>query len=186
MSGAGERLFFGVALLEPVRQRLRDVIGDALGATPEARPAPPQNWHLTLRFLGTTPPVAREQLERFIENAILPPPFEVLLSGWGAFPRPAASRVLWVGVRDPADHLGALHGVVEAAARAAGFEGESRPYSPHLTIARLREPRDLRHLSSALPAVDLTMSVGSLTLFRSILGSGPPVYETAREFSLRA
>ena len=54
MSGTGERLFFGVPLPEAVRQRLREAIGDSLGAAPEARATPPENWHLTVLFLGST------------------------------------------------------------------------------------------------------------------------------------
>jgi len=186
MKPASDRLFLGVALPRPARQRLDDGIGEALGAAPEARRIPPDNWHLTLRFLGATTPRQRTSLERSLESATLPGRFEILITGWGAFPRPAAARVLWLGVRDPAGGLSALHDVAEAAARAAGFEGEDRPYSPHLTIARLRDPHDLRALLPSLPPITIDIVVDRLILFRSILGSGPPIYEPLRELPLES
>ncbi len=171
-----ERLFYAVPLPEVTRSEIQRAIGVA-PAVAGARWVPPENLHLTLRFLGDTDSARRASLEEAVRELQLPPPFSIRLRGWGAFPRPARADVLWIGVED---HEGALRTAaeqLEAAARAAGFVPEERPFRPHLTAARLRPPADLRRVLPTLPPVDATVPVDRLALVRSTLGHGPAVYD---------
>ena len=106
----------------------------------------PDSMHLTLRFLGDTADESIEPLRLAIEQALsahqaIPIPLERL----GIFPRPQAPRVLWVGPSASgeqgreAQRLAAIHRAVETCCRAANFAPEERPFSPHLTLARIKE-----------------------------------------------
>jgi RNA 2',3'-cyclic 3'-phosphodiesterase len=139
---------------------------------------------VTLRFLGDTDPTAKEAVIQAASIAALPPPFEVRLKGWGAFPRPDRARVVWIGVSDPSDRLARLAGLLEQAARTANLPPEDRPFRPHLTLVRVREPVPVRRILDRLPEIDIPLPVDQFVLFRSMLGGGAPRYEPVRGFTL--
>jgi 2'-5' RNA ligase len=167
---ATERLFLAVALDDDTRQalaaRLAAVAGDGLPGKVVA----PDNWHLTLRFLGATPAVSRDLLLAALEDGLDQQRFAVRLTGLGAFPRPKAATVLWVGVDDPAGGLAGLAEACEGAARAVGFDPEERPFHPHVTLARLRPPRDVVALVARSEPAGVRLTVDAVTLYRSRLG----------------
>jgi 2'-5' RNA ligase len=184
MSGAPEadRLFLGVAMPEPVREALRahlHLVGELPG-----RVVPPESWHLTLRFLGDTPPEQRERLAAELASAPLGPSLEIAFGGLGAFPHPARARVLWLGVEEGREPLRALAHAAEQVARRAGFAAERRPFAPHLTLSRLRSPTELGPLIARLPPASQPMRVDEVVLFRSVLGAGPARYQALRRVPL--
>ena len=95
------------------------------------------------------------------------------LLGLGAFPPRGPSRVLWAGCGAGAAELVRLAAAVESAFVAEGFAPEERPFSAHLTLARVREPDSGRRLARALPEVPPepfgVVAASSLVLFRSEL-----------------
>lgn len=140
------------------------------------RPVPPENWHLTLRFLGDLESV---QLERFLgalEEEDLGEAFQVRLSGVGAFPKPGRAAVLWLGVTTGADRLSEIAEACEEAAVTAGLPVEDRPFRPHLTLSRIRPPQDVRGLVDSPPPPAVSFAADAVTVFRSHLG-GVPRYE---------
>jgi RNA 2',3'-cyclic 3'-phosphodiesterase len=179
-----ERLFLAVSLDPGSRELLNDEIRALRGAGFEGRIVPAANWHLTLRFLGPSTPDQRELFGRYLRERGLGHSFSVALGGWGAFPSPGRARVVWIGVDDPDGRLNAIASTAENAARRAGFPPEIRPYAPHLTISRLREPADLRTLIAGLPSFDIPLQVDRVVLFRSELGGGTPRYEEVESFPL--
>lgn len=180
------RLFLGVEPPEGARRALEAHLRDALGGrTLPGRAVAPANWHLTLRFLGETPPERSAALVRALEEADPGPGFTLGFGGLGAFPRPARAAVLWLGVEDGAAALGALAGVAEAAAQRAGFPLETRPFSPHLTLSRIRPPRDVGSIVERVPAFRGRMPVEEMVLFRSHPGPGGVRYEAVERFPLR-
>ncbi|MFO8073720.1 MAG: RNA 2',3'-cyclic phosphodiesterase [Polyangia bacterium] len=101
---------------------------------------PPQNLHVTLRFLGQL----TEPMIRSIQDALEPiaerhPPFEMRSSGLGAFPDIERPRVIWLGVETPEDELRGLHDDVAAVLDEIGFESEPRPFHSHLTLGRVKK-----------------------------------------------
>lgn len=179
------RLFLGLPLPPALRDALEAHLGRVFGGGVPGKPVPPANWHLTLRFLGQTSAEQHRRLADALRGAALGPAFELAFGGLGAFPRPARATVLWVGVREGADAVKALAARMEAAARAAGFAPEEKPFSPHLTLSRLRDPADLRGAITAAPPFGERMRVEEVVLFRSHLGGGPPRYEAVERFELR-
>ena len=178
------RLFFGVALESPAVQSIEEAVATLSARDFPGPLVPSENWHLTLRFLGKTTEKQKEEILQKMEARPLPGPAEIKIGGWGAFPRPSAARVLWLGVDDASGTLGDLSALLESVAGEIGFPPEDRPFRPHLTLARLRTPADLRPLLPTLPPVQAASRVDRLILFRSDLGAGPPRYSTVETFPL--
>lgn len=134
----------------------------------------PENLHLTLKFLGH---VEREGLTRVIaalaEAAAAGRPFDLALRGLGAFPTATRPRVVWAGVEAGHAEADALAGRVDAALTPLGFVAESRPFSAHVTLGRVREPRRDPPLTAAVAAGEKrsfgSFRVESVTLMRSDL-----------------
>lgn len=179
------RLFLAVPLTEEVRHDLAHHLAKALeGKSLPGRPVSPRNWHLTLRFLGDTDRVTYERVLRQVEEADLGPAFRIALGALGAFPRPARATVLWVGIREGEEELRELAARVEEALEGAGIPPEERPFSPHLTLSRIRPHQDVRSLLERVPAPPLRQAVDRVVLYRSHLGGGPARYEELEEFPL--
>jgi 2'-5' RNA ligase len=147
------------------------------------------NLHLTLRFLGDAIDSARlpalaSQLGGVAAGFA---PFVVRLHGTGAFPSLDRPRVLWVGLESP--ELIALAAQVEAAALAAGFDAERRPYAPHLTIGRVREPHRFRKLRPGFERSATrdfgAIEAGAMTLYRSVLAPDGAQHQALATFALR-
>jgi 2'-5' RNA ligase len=146
---------------------------------------PPENWHLTLRFLGKVDAVGLDTVTAALDQADLGGSFRLSFAGLGAFPRPNRATVLWVGIDAGAEEITALAERVEAALDDAGFMPEERPFHPHLTLARIRPHRDVRRLIASVPTVPLRLDVEEVVLFESHLGGNrKAVYEPRERFPL--
>ena len=146
---------------------------------------PPENFHLTLRFLGETDVVSYDRLCSELDQSEFPAAFRLRLGGLGAFPTPRNATVAWVGVRDERDLLEECQAVVEDACQAAGFDREERPFRPHLTVARIRPPADLRQLVADTEPGGVAFRVTEIIVMRSILGGASARYQTLERFPLR-
>ncbi|WP_298432168.1 RNA 2',3'-cyclic phosphodiesterase [Geobacter sp.] len=130
------RLFVAIDLPDEVKQS----VAALCRGVPGVRWLPPEQLHLTLRFIGEADDAVVGAIRRGLA-AITAPPFPLSLQGVGCFPSPRRPRVLWVGL-DGSEPLKRLHRGVEATVVAAGLPAEERPFSPHITLARLREQRE--------------------------------------------
>ena len=178
------RLFVGIPVMDELRDALRRHLAATVGDRLPGRAVPPANWHLTLRFLGSTDAERHRRIVDELARIAPPPPFDLSFAGLGAFPRAGRATVLWIGVGDGADELRALAASAEAAAVRAGFAPEPKPYSPHLTLSRLRAPADLRPLVESAAPFGGRMRVDAFVLFRSHLGNPAPRYEPLQRFPL--
>jgi 2'-5' RNA ligase len=138
---------------------------------PGLRWALPDQWHLTLAFLGEVGEGATSDLvARLGRVAGRHPPLVLSLGGAGRF----GNRVLWTRVRGETDGLRRLAASARAAARRARVPVEDRPYRAHLTLARARDGADLRPAVAALNGFEgRAWTVDRLHLVRSHLGAGP-------------
>ena len=94
------------------------------------------NVHLTLHFLGDVDEPREARLRSQLEPPLAVPPFDVTLGQLGTFPPARPPRVFWVSIEDGRDEMTAIHGELGRRLSAAGIAMESRPFSPHLTLAR--------------------------------------------------
>lgn len=129
------RLFVAVDLPEGIRGELRSICRDV----PTAKWTRPDQLHLTLRFIGEVGDAEFRRIEERL-GAVEGNAFALSLAGVGRFPHRGAPRILWAGI-DPVEPARELQARIERALQAAGIAAESRPFSPHLTIARLRDSR---------------------------------------------
>lgn len=109
------------------------------------------NFHLTLKFLGD---VDSDRLGAIVSAlggaAAGYPSFELRVGGLGAFPSPTRPRVLWVGLDEGATEAMRLAERVDHALAGLGFASETRAFSPHVTLGRVREPRRQPGLAEVL------------------------------------
>ena len=100
---------------------------------------PTGNMHLTLKFLGDISPANVDMLAHMLSmETSQHPSFEIQFGGLGVFPNPKRPRVIWIGIQAPAA-LEALQRGIEAATAKLGYPAEERPFSPHLTIGRVKQ-----------------------------------------------
>jgi 2'-5' RNA ligase len=144
----------------------------------------PQNIHVTVRFLGN---IALGMVDRVYEamKKVQFVPFNVRLRGLGAFPDVRYPRVCWAGITEGADQLRGIFSQMELGLRALGFAPDSRGFSPHLTIARVKSGRNKAELASCLfENADYDfgqIDAVCLRLKKSDLTPQGPVYSTQRE-----
>ncbi len=153
------RVFFAIELPEHVRARVGEYIAE-LSAPPEgeakapneeprAKWAEPAKLHITLKFLGHIEPERVQDVSAAMASAALSvPAFELRVEGTGSFPARNEPRVLWIGIRDETGSLHRLQRHLEDQLVAKGFERDERPFHPHLTIARIGNPRGARSLAA--------------------------------------
>ena len=143
----------------------------------------PQNVHLTLKFLGDASLTTLEQLaERLKGETASHGMFSISVGGLGAFPTPRRARVIWIGIQAPAAFENLQRSIEFAAAR-LGYEPETRPFSPHLTIGRVRQPvraSDQQQVRAALEQTPVgalgAAEISAVHLFKSDLQPTSSIY----------
>ena len=171
------RLFIGAELPATLRARVRDHIDRLRHTVPDVRAswAREENLHLTLKFLGDTPVSKVEALSQAVARAAAQvSPFSAIVGGCGAFPPRGQPRVLWIGIDDPTAGLMKLYRSLEDESFQSGFRREERPFNPHLTVARLRQPHGSRRLAEVhqqMGFAPVTLKVSDVCLVRSELRS---------------
>ena len=176
------RLFIAIDLPREVRYLLSSLSGHGMQG---ARWVPPENYHLTLRFIGETPAYQAEEIDHVLA-ALKSPGFELTLAGLGVFAKSGRSTSLWVGAeRNPA--LDRLRNKIETALQRLGLEPERRRFAPHVTLARLDNVPEAK-LAGFLQAHNLfrapAVLVRHFTLFSSQLGKEQAVYTAEVEYGL--
>ena len=140
---------------------------------------PPERLHITLAFIGDVPEARVPAIQAALEPQTTVGPFQLKLAGAGAFPSRGRPRVLWVGVHEGRESLMAVAGDVRTRLEAAGVLLETRPFSPHMTVARVKEPAGLRPAALLEGLADGPiggMTVDAITLFQSRLSPSGPSY----------
>lgn len=184
------RLFVAVPLPASVRRRaagVQDALRERLVGA-RVRCVRPAQMHLTLAFLGEVDAEGCGRIRRALGGSSWPAAFELRIAGLGAFPAHGRPRVLWLGVQEGADDLRRLADEVACALEKAGFPRESRPYHPHLTLARVergsgRHTRVIEHLH---PDEAGTSEVREVVLYDSRLGSAGAEHVVVERWGLAA
>ncbi len=163
------RLFIAL----PLPQALRDDLSDLAHGVHGVRWVPPENYHVTLRFLGEVANPLADEIDHALA-ALRGRRLAVSVTGTGVFERGGRVTTLWAGIdRDPAlDHLQAK---IETAVQRAGVPAERRRFQPHVTLARVDTVPPER-LASWVQAHNLLRS-GPHALERFVLFSSQPGHE---------
>jgi 2'-5' RNA ligase len=174
------RAFIALRLGAVVEEAIEQFVAPLRPLGSRVRWVPRANFHLTLRFLGNEAPssLIEALVPELAAIAKRTRPFALSVEGIDGFPQLTRPRVIWIGLRG--DGLLELATSVRTAAVQAGFASGEHPYTPHLTIARVRDPKRLDELPTALEAARThyfgTSTIASMALFQSVLTATGPNY----------
>jgi 2'-5' RNA ligase len=179
------RLFIGLDLP-------REVVGSLERLLERLRPAarinwsPPSNLHITTKFIGQWPEERLAELEMALGGLPSREAMEVQIHRVGFFPNPHSPRSFWCGVESPG--LAGLAADTDRAVSALGIASETRDFSAHLTLGRIKERPNLQALReavAALPSLDFgRFEARSFFLYQSTLRPAGSVYTKLAEFPL--
>jgi len=186
------RCFFALRLTGAVIAYLLSIIEELSTHGARVRWTPASNLHLTLRFLGELDDDQLQRARQFAPEANYGHPLRVRADGLGAFPSLRAPRVLWAGLstdpREEMERLLALQRATESHARWLGLRPETRPWSPHVTLARIPHPSSgLRRVMDAIATrqcLSACSEVRSVVLMRSKLLPSGASYEVVSSWPI--
>jgi RNA 2',3'-cyclic 3'-phosphodiesterase len=177
------RLFTAIDLPGEVLRNLEDLL-IKLRPTARIQWIPPANLHITTKFIGEWPDARLDELKTALAGLAPRLAIPVEIRRVGFFPNPHSPRVFWCGIEAPG--LEPLAADTDKATAALGIASEARAFSPHLTLARIKERLDLQPLReaiAALPSLDFgRFTVGSFFLYQSKLRPTGSVYTKLREY----
>ncbi|HEX6979765.1 MAG TPA: RNA 2',3'-cyclic phosphodiesterase [Alphaproteobacteria bacterium] len=175
------RLFVGIGLPEDIRARLAGMCA----GVPGARWVPPENLHLTLRFIGEVPEAEMEDIHHAL-STVRTRQFDISLAGVGHFDTGDQVRTLWVRV-EKSQELSALQARVESSLVRIGLEPEERRFIPHITLARLRDT-PVSRVSAFLAQNNMfragPIPIDSFSLFSSYRKPEGAIYQEEAEYPL--
>jgi len=181
MSDSQLRCFIAVPLPGRIKKGLA-VIQSALKGRPIKAGWPsPSGFHLTLTFLGKVPLHKISAVESAMAVAAAETQcFNLTFGALGAFPRPDKARVLWIGLDEGADELKRLRQRIVSRLKKDGLPVENQKFSPHITLARIKQPvtgRSIQTLMNLVPYPSVNMfPVGCIHLYKSQLARSGAVH----------
>ena len=177
------RLFTAIDLPDDILRNLENLLAK-LRPTARIQWSPPANLHITTKFIGEWPDARLDELKTALSGMGPHPAIPVEIRRIGFYPNPHSPRIFWCGIE--ADGLDALAAATDRATAALGIGSESRAFSPHLTLARIKERvnlQPLREAVAALPSLDFgRFTAASFFLFQSKLRPTGSVYTKLAEF----
>lgn len=168
------RIFIGIAIPSEIKKH----ISMLQGGIPGANWVPPENYHISLRFIGEISETSKEDIAEALENLAFPV-FKISLQGLGLFTQKDVPHHLWLKPQ-PEDQLIKLYRKIEnLLTKELSLKAETRKYTPHLTIAKLKEP-NIDKVGQFIQWHNLfktpEFEVSEYTLFQSHLTNTGPIY----------
>jgi RNA 2',3'-cyclic 3'-phosphodiesterase len=179
------RLFVAAEIEPHVRAAAASLVNDltqrAGRLSPQARITwiPEDRLHITIRFIGSVDEEVADAIRAALEPPIELAPFEIAVAGTGTFPGRGAPRVIWAGLQAGRESLIAAEREVSERLARLGIPPEPRPFSPHLTLARVRDAAGAnaaRLLDGVEREMVGTTRVDAITLFESRLSPRGSTY----------
>jgi RNA 2',3'-cyclic 3'-phosphodiesterase len=179
------RLFTGIELDAAVVRAAGEIVAELSRRSerlaPKARVAwvTPERMHVTVRFIGHSNDDAAARIRAVLVDPVPVPPFTLRVERLGSFPPRGSPRVIWAGLSGDVDSLAAAERDVTARLSRVSIPPEDRPYSPHLTLGRVKEPGGLKTAALFQDLVDSALgatAVEAITLFESRVSSKGPTY----------
>jgi 2'-5' RNA ligase len=151
----------------------------------------PDHMHLTLKFMGETPHDKLVQIKQSIHQVIsVFPSFEIEIKALGMYPNNQRHRVIWLGI-NAENHLILLHNQLDQALKGEGIKSDRRPFSPHLTIGRVRRNADqesiiqIGKILSQFKIASLgSIKIDEILYYQSVLTPQGPIYTILQSTSL--
>jgi 2'-5' RNA ligase len=173
---------------ERILSQVESIMSSLLSLGGDLKPVERENIHLTLKFLGNVTAAKLEEIKSALTQVTFPP-FSLEIKGAGAFPNLKRMNVIWVGVGEGWSQVERVYEQTEKLLHQLGFSRETRAFSPHITVARVKsgQKRDeigafLGHLTDESFG---TFNVENVRLKQSILSPSGPKYSTLFEVPAR-
>ncbi|MEC7584097.1 MAG: RNA 2',3'-cyclic phosphodiesterase [Planctomycetota bacterium] len=182
------RYFVALDLPDAVRQGLLEASKE-LRKWSSLRWTPLGSLHLTLRFLGELTDHEAARVRAELPHSM--PRMKLRIDGLGSFPPRGALRVIWAGMGGDLETLSGLASVCERGAVAAGLPPATRPFHPHVTLARVVSPRGTAPLGKAVAALSAAVrsdyfEPSGATLFSSELSARGAVYTAVQTLPIES
>jgi 2'-5' RNA ligase len=181
------RLFTAIALPQEVIAALIELV-DRLRPAARIHWSAASNLHVTTKFIGEWPKERLDELNLALQALPAREPIPIEVRGLGFFPNPHSPRVFWAAVHSGPE-LATLARLTDQALGLLGVPAEKRPFSPHLTLARMKEPvplQALRQAIASLPATDFgAFTADRFHLYLSQLNPGGSVYTKLSDYAFR-
>ena len=181
------RSFVSLPLPNEVRNAVRERLISVKPLFPRLKWVNENNLHLTLKFCGEQPVFILRTFEDFISSALRekqPGTISLSLGNLGAFPSLQCIRTLFLRVNGEVEKLGILASILEKTAQESGILAEERPFHPHITLARARNPEKIP-FTSVDQFREAEWTADSLYLMKSVLKPHGPEYAVIRKWILR-
>ena len=185
------RLFVAFETPPAVMQALRPLLSDLRKNVHGVRWEPDEKLHTTLRFFGETAEELLPSLDSVLRTtaAAAPTTITVRYEAVGFFPDVRRPRVVWIGIDDPSGGIAGLRNRLDVGIEPLGFRPEERPFSPHLTLGRVRDPHAATGLIAKVETVTFRsdpVPIRAMTLFRSRLTPEGSVYSVRARYPFGA
>jgi 2'-5' RNA ligase len=181
------RLFTGIDLPEHVATNLSGLL-ERLRPTAHLKWTPIYNLHLTTKFIGEWPEERLAEVIDCLSPLSRRPPVAIGIEGIGWFPNPHNPRILWAGVK-AGPEFAKLAADTDEALSALGVERETKAFSPHLTLARIKDAVPLapvRQAIAQLPTVDFgAFAATRFHLYVSKAGPSGSIYTQLAEIAFK-
>jgi RNA 2',3'-cyclic 3'-phosphodiesterase len=183
------RTFIAIEIPQEFKTALTLMQHDLRRAAADVSWTKPENFHLTLRFLGEVEEKQLPELKRICDQvSVTTKPFRLTLSGTGVFPNFRQPRVLWAGLIGEIQVARGLQARLEKALVSIGFAPEDKPFKLHLTVGRVKSPMNARQVAAlteihSLP--ELSFEVREIVLMKSDLHSAGARYSALAKSKLQ-
>jgi RNA 2',3'-cyclic 3'-phosphodiesterase len=174
---------------QQILSRIASIMSSLQSLGGDLKPVEREDIHLTLKFLGNVPTPRLSEVKASLQQLSFLS-FTAEIKGAGAFPNLNHMNVIWVGVDEGWSQVEQIYEQVEKLLSSLGFRRENRPFSPHITVARVRSGRKRDEIANFLQGLSDesfgTINVDKVRLKQSILSGSGPKYSTLLEVSPRS
>ncbi len=183
------RTFIAIDVPEKIKEQIFEVEKELIKSCNEGvKWEEKEKFHITLKFLGDVNENAIDSIYDVLsENLTGFGKFSVIYKGVGCFPDLKRPRVIWIGCEDPSGKLFELQKIVEEKMSELGFEKEDKEYHPHVTLGRVKNPRNISNLIKKIESINFESEAGEVTevlIMKSDLKPSGSVYTVLRKIKL--
>jgi len=187
------RAFIAIELPQDIKNAISRLQSKLKASGADVKWVAPSNIHLTLKFLGEIDDKTKDGICILLkEIAARTQIFTIRLGGLGAFPNIRSPRIIWIGLALGHDQTKTIVDELENNLEKYGISRETKPFSSHITIGRIRSPKNMQQLTRGLSEMETKGSeesgefkAGKITLYKSTLLPQGPIYEVIQEANLR-
>ena len=183
------RAFIAIELSAEIKDSLAQIQSHLKYSAADVKWIETGNIHLTLKFLGDITEENCEKIRSILDEiGRSTKPFQISIKNIGAFPNINYPRVIWVGLDKGTVESKALAENISEEMLKIGFQKEPRPFAPHLTIGRVRSPKNKEALKEKIGTCQMPITkpqpISSIILFESKLSPKGPIYTKLHETKL--